>query len=160
MSFTRFSYDEAREKKQLQESTDPGRYMLNVPGPGDNTKYVETPFVRLQKFGNQVRTNSTNVESDLMGLTRNLNRDTEHLNDYKKKEVHSKHINYGEEKSVWTDQSRTTHPAWQYRDLTQKRQEHLFYDPQENVCLPFHNNLSTRILEKDYYEPKRFTTKF
>jgi hypothetical protein len=29
------------------------------------------------------------------------------------------------------------------------------FNPQENVCYPFQNNLSTRILEKDYYTPKR-----
>ena len=160
MSFTRFSYDEARVSKQLQQSTDPGRYMLNVPGPADATKYVESPMIRLQKFGNQVRTNSTNIESDLRGLTRNLNRDNVNANNYKKKEVQSSHINYGSEDKVWTDQSRTTHPAWHYRDLPQYRPNHLFFDPQENVCLPFYNNLSTRILEKDYYEPKSFTTKF
>ena len=28
---------------------------------------------------------------------------------------------------------------------------HLPLNPQENTCLPFLNNLSTRILEKDYY---------
>ena len=160
MSFTRFSYDEARVNKQLQQSTDPGRYMLNVPGPADSTKYIESPMIRMQKFANQIRTNSTNIESDLRGLTRNLNRDNVKSNNYKKKEVHSSHINYGEEKTNWTDQSRTTHPAWHYRDVTQDRANHLFYDPQENVTIPFHNNLSTRILEKDHYQGKSFTSDF
>jgi hypothetical protein len=29
----------------------------------------------------------------------------------------------------------------------------LHFDPQENVFMPFNNNLSTRILEKDHYTP-------
>ena len=29
------------------------------------------------------------------------------------------------------------------------------FNPQENTSLPFTNNLSTRVLEKDYYTPKR-----
>ena len=32
MSFTRFHDDPARIQKQLQESTDQGNYMINVPG--------------------------------------------------------------------------------------------------------------------------------
>ena len=160
MSFTRFKYDDARVEKQLQQSTDPGRYVLNVPGPADSTKYIESPMIRLQKFGNQIRTNSTNIESDLRGLTRNLNRDNMCMNNYKKKSVSSSHVNYDTEKSIWTDQSRVTHPAWHYRDSEQYRPNHLFYDPQENVCMPFYNNLNTRILEKDYYEPKTFTSNF
>lgn len=31
MAFTRFNYDDARTKKKLQEATDSGRYVLNVP---------------------------------------------------------------------------------------------------------------------------------
>jgi hypothetical protein len=31
MSFTRFNYDPCRTKKLLEESTGPGRYMLNKP---------------------------------------------------------------------------------------------------------------------------------
>ena len=40
MAFTRFNYDESRTKKLLQECTDPGRYILNVPGPGSSLDYV------------------------------------------------------------------------------------------------------------------------
>jgi hypothetical protein len=34
MAFTRYNYDECRTKKLLQESTDPGRYVLDTPGLG------------------------------------------------------------------------------------------------------------------------------
>jgi hypothetical protein len=32
MAFTRFKYDDCRTKKSLQQATDPGRWILNVPG--------------------------------------------------------------------------------------------------------------------------------
>ena len=53
-----------------------------------------------------------------------------------------------------TDQSRATHPAWQYRALPQNREYPLFLNPQENVCMQFHNNLNTRLLERDNFTPK------
>ena len=154
MSFTRFRYDLAREQKYLQQSTDVGRYMLNVPGPGENTEYVASPFVRLQKFGGNNMTNSVNLESDLKGLTRNTNRDQINYNDYKKQEVTHSRINYNSNDDFDTKQSRATHPAWLYKDLGQNNFQYLFLDPQENICIPFNNNLSSRILEKDYYVPK------
>ena len=76
MSFTRFYDDPCRIEKQLQESTGTGRYMLNVPGNmGDNPCYMEDPYIRAQKWGGNLRTNTINLESDLMGLSRNLNND-------------------------------------------------------------------------------------
>ena len=52
-----------------------------------------------------------------------------------------------------TDQSRATHPVWEYRDLEQVDWWPMILNPQENVCKPFHNNLNTRLLEKDYWKP-------
>ena len=43
-----------------------------------------------------------------------------------------------------------------YRDLEQSRRYPLFLDPQENVCKHFHNNLSTRILERDKYDACKY----
>jgi hypothetical protein len=49
------------------------------------------------------------------------------------------------------EQPRATDPAWTARDLEQSHFSYLHLNPQENVCIPFQNNLSTRILEKDYW---------
>ena len=70
MSFTRFHDDPCRIAKQLQESTGTGKYMLNVPGNGDKPCFMEDPFCRLQKWGANLQTNSINLESDLLGLSR------------------------------------------------------------------------------------------
>jgi len=42
-------------------------------------------------------------------------------------------------------------PAWLYRDLEQNNFDILPLNPQENTCIPFQNNLNTRILERDYF---------
>ena len=49
MSFTRFYDDEARVKKQIEESSFIGRYMLNTPGPGSQAPFLEDSHIRLQK---------------------------------------------------------------------------------------------------------------
>ena len=149
MAFTRFHDDPCRIKKYLQESTDPGRYILNTPGQGDKMNFQEDPHLRLQKWGANLRTNTTNLESDLKGLSRSNTRDCIE-NNYQDHVAKSKPINYKTSGSV-TDQSRTTHPAWMFRDLEQTNWWVLPLNPQENTCLPFQNNLSTRILEKDNY---------
>ena len=153
MSFTRFHDDPCRINKQLQESTGLGRYMLNVPGNGSKPLYMDDPFIRLQKWGGNLMTNTINLESDLFGLSRNMNRDDIQTNDYQINAVKSRRVEY-ESKNPSTDQSRATHPAWTFRDLEQTKYNILPLNPQENVCLTFQNNLSTRILEKDIFIAK------
>tara|TARA_B100000902_G_C27319601_1_gene923511 strand:- start:1881 stop:2345 length:465 start_codon:yes stop_codon:yes gene_type:complete len=150
MSFTRLYDEPCRIKKNNQQSTDKGRYMLNVPGTGTTPYFMEDPYMRMEKWGSNLMTNSINLESDLKGLTRNLNRDDIKLNEFKTKAITGNKINYPNKKA-FTDQSRATHPAWTTRDLEQVNWYYLPLDPQKNINLQFENNLSTRILEKDYY---------
>lgn len=152
MSLTSIKSSQCRIEKDLQISTNTGRYQLNVPGPAGTERYQENPFVRMQKFGANNMTNSINLESDLMGLTRNLNNDclpfqyNDHAVSTQKKQFDSC--------SIMTEQSRAIMPAWTARDLEQTNWYILPLNPQENVCYPFENNLNTRILEKDYFVPK------
>jgi hypothetical protein len=60
-------------------------------------------------------------------------------------------MQYPSTQKLTTDQSRATHPAWTYLGKEQTLWAILPLDPQENVCIPFASNVSTRILEKDYY---------
>jgi hypothetical protein len=153
MAFTRFHDDPCRINKQLQESTGIGRYMLNVPGNGSKPLYMEDPHIRMQKWGANLMTNTVNLESDLFGLSRNSNRDDLEKNEYRLNAVKTSQVNY-DNGNVSTDQSRVTHPAWEYRDLEQTNYSILPLNPQENICFPFQNNLSTRILEKDIFVAK------
>lgn len=153
MAFTRFHDDPCRINKQLQESTGLGRYMLNVPGNGSTPLYMDDPFIRMQKWGGNLMTNTVNLESDLFGLSRNTNRDDLKSNEYRINAVKAKKPEY-QSVAPMTDQSRATHPAWEYRDLEQTKLAILPLNPQENICYTFQNNLSTRILEKDTFVAK------
>lgn len=155
MAFTRFKYDNCRTKKSLQQSTDPGRWILNVPGNGDKPCYMEDPQIIPQKWGANLRTNTINLESDLRGVNRNLSRDCLGKNEYQKYNVSNQAIKYPTCTQLTTEQSRATNPAWWYRDLEQNNFEYPPLNPQVNVCVPFQSNLNTRILEKDYFTPKR-----
>ena len=150
MAFTRFHDDPCRITKQLQETTGLGRYMLNVPGNGDKPSYMEDPHIRMQKWGANLMTNTVNLESDLMGLTRSTNRDCIKENNFKTNETKTQKVNYPTLEPI-TDQTRATHPAWTYRDLEQVNWYTLPLNPQENVCLSFQNNLNTRLIERGSY---------
>jgi hypothetical protein len=152
MAFTRFHDDPCRIEKQLQEGTGLGRYMLNVPGNGLTPCFMEDPFIRMQKWGANLMTNTINLESDLRGLTRSINRDCLDENNYTSKAVKTNKVNYPSCLPV-IDQTRASNPAWTARDLEQVDWYTLPLNPQENTCMSFQNNLSTRILEKDYYVP-------
>ncbi len=155
MAFTRFKYDDCRTKKSLQQATDPGRWILNVPGNGDKPCYMEDPQIIPQKWGANLRTNTINLESDLRGVNRQLSRDCLGKNEYQRYNVSNQAIQYPTCNQLTTEQSRATNPAWWYRDLEQVDWQYPPLNPQVNTCLPFQNNLSTRILEKDYFTPKR-----
>ena len=152
MSFTRFHDDEVRINQQLKELTYQGRYQLSVPGPGASMPFQDDTHLRMQKWGANLRTNSTNLESDLIGLTRPLQRDNVDTNNYKTQSVNSSQVSYSNQ-NPFVEESRASHPAWMYRDLEHPRWETPIINPQVNLEKPFHDNIQTRILEKDYYQP-------
>ena len=153
MSFTRFHDDPCRIQKQLQETTDVGKYILDVPGNGSKPLYIEDPFIRLQHWGGNLRTNTINLDSDLKGLTRKLNKDSIKSNKFNNYSVRTNLIST-QNKGEFSQQPRSTHPSWELRDAEQVNWHYHHLNPQDHVCIPFHNNLNTRILEKDYYVPK------
>jgi hypothetical protein len=155
MAFTRFKYDDCRTKKSLQQETDPGRWILDVPGNGENPCYIEDPQIIIQKWGANLRTNTVELEGDLRGVNRTLNRDCLGKDNYLHYTVPNEPLVYPVSNQLFTDQSRATNPAWWYRELEQVDWYYPPLNPQENTCFPFQNNLSTRILEKDYFTPKR-----
>jgi hypothetical protein len=152
MSFTRFHDDPQRIQKQVDESSFAGRYALDTPGPGIAMPFFEDPQMRLQYWGANVMTNSVNLESDLRGLTRKLNRDETVYNNYKISALHGTPLNFASESS-FIDESRASHPAWMFRDIEQTRWEEPIINPQANLEKKFVDNVQTRILEKDYFVP-------
>jgi hypothetical protein len=150
MSFTRFHDDPYRIQKQISESSYAGRYALNVPGPGDRLPFIEDPQIRLQNWGANTRTNTIQIENDLYGLTRKINRDSV---DYITASVSSSQVSYPDEPNVIVQESRATHPAWMYRNPEIARWEEPFLNPLANTEKKFYDNIQTRILEKDYFVP-------
>jgi hypothetical protein len=54
----------------------------------------------------------------------------------------------------FVNESRATHPAFLYRTVEMNRWETPIHNPQTNLEKGFHENIQTRILEKDNYVPK------
>lgn len=154
MAFTRFHDDPARIKKQLQESTYTGRYQIAVPGPGDHLPFWEDPNIRLQKWGANLHYGTTDFESELRGLTRPLNRDLVTLNNYNANpQIITIPVESYGVSQPFVEESRATHPAWMYRDVDIDRWESPWINPLVGIEKPFQENIQTRILEKDYFQP-------
>ena len=116
---------------------------------------MEDPQIIPQKWGANLMTNTINLESELRGVNRFLSKDCLGKDNYQNYNVPTQSIQYPTCNQLTTEQSRTTNPAWWYRDLEQVDWQYPPLNPQVNTCLPFESNLSTRILEKDYFTPKR-----
>ena len=101
-------------------------------------------------------TNSVDLESELLGVNRRAGTDCLGIDQYnnKKYTVPTKKVNYPTNSVLTTEQSRVIAPAWMVRDLEQVDWYYPPLNPQENTCMPFLNNVSTRILEKDYFVQK------
>jgi hypothetical protein len=179
MAFTRFHDDPYRIQKQVEESIYAGAYTVNTPGPGTNLPFIEDTQIRIQKWGANLQTNTVNLESDLFGLTRTMNRDLVGFNDYKLNSVDTNRVMYSNA-VPFVEESRASHPAWMYRDLDlysfhppitdpneknlshselrngleQSRWENPLLNPQNDIEMKFNNNIQTRILEKDYFVPR------
>ena len=148
MAFTRFNYDEARTNKRLLETMNISLYQFNVPGNGTNPYFYEDPQIRLTKWGGNLHTNQVDIESDFRGLTRPISKDCYSYSKYKVNSTPKQYPNYKDT----TQQSRSTHPVWWYRDLDKTKNAILPLNPQENVCYPFETNVNTNLLEKDGFK--------
>jgi hypothetical protein len=146
MAFTRFHDDPARIQKRLDESTQIGMYHLNTPGNGLSLPYMDDINVRLQKWGGNMQTNGFDIEQELKGYRRTEKYDTQTY-----KHPNTQSISYTNT-NFHVDETRSSLPAWTFREKAQYRPDHLFLDPQKNIFVPFENNTPCRILEKDYYK--------
>jgi hypothetical protein len=151
MAFTRYHDDPHRISKYLEETTFAGNYSLNTPGAGLQLPFFEEPQMRLQKWGANLMTDTTNLESDLFGLGRKLNHDFDRT--YKQDNISNSREMIFVSSQPFVEESRATHPAWMYKDLEHSRWEVPILNPQANLEKGFHENIQTRILEKDYFKP-------
>ena len=158
MASSRIFNDEARIRKRNAIDTFEGRYHLDVPGNGGaDMPFNADPHIRIQKWGANFSTNMMDINSDLRGMTRPLNRDYVEINEYRKFSVVPKVANANPETVNYiTDETRATNPAWVLKEHESNRFEPPFINPVDMTFLkkPFYENLNTRILEKDYFKPK------
>lgn len=153
MALTSIRNEPCRIKKELQQMTDIGRYQIAKPGPGANVGFVEDPHIRLQGWGANLRTNTINTESDLMGLTRSLTRDCVPLNEYEKMKIQNESLNYGTI-TASTEESRAVNPAWTLLDQENNRWNYLHHNPQKHLNkMPIqYGGESSRISYKNSYD--------
>ena len=159
MANTRFNYDDCRTMKKLQESTDPSRYILDTPGPGNRPPFILDPQIIPQKWGGNIYTNSTELESYLLGrnnILTNCDIQLRKTNEF----YSSQPIQFPVSSECITESSRLVLPAFLFRSIPHNRTEYLPLNPQENTCFPFETNLSTRILEKDYFMKNMNSSRF
>ena len=148
MASTRINYDESRTVNRLERSTNPGRYVLDVPGNGEQPYYIADSYVRMQRWGANRMTNVCDIESQLFNITKPLTRCGRKIEPVK----NTSKIHYPTVNASITEQPRTSLPAWLVRDNeTMVDPKVLFMDPQENVAMAFQNNVATRLLEKDFF---------
>lgn len=157
MAFTRFHDDEARVIKQLQQQTDQERWYLDVPGPGQKPSFMLDPHIISQKWGGNLWTHTTDIQSSLLGIDRQLNRDCLDKEKYKRQTVYASPIDYPEcDTFLTTEQPRAIMPAWTARDLQQNHAYILPKNPQSHAEIMFEHNKSSRILEKDNFRRKYY----
>lgn len=143
MAFTRFHDDPARIEKALLERTYTGRYQLNTPGNGNST-YVDDIHIRLQGGGSNLRTQPFEVNESLRRNKKLVHYDQPYL----KAESEMKQY---PSLAFGVDETRSSLPAWTFREKSHPREDLLLMDPQRNIWFKFDNNCPTRMLEKDHY---------
>jgi hypothetical protein len=152
MACTRFNYDKCRTLKYLQQSSDPGRYYLNTPGNGDNPAFVEEPHLRMQGWGGNLREvpggHPIDIDSELIGLNR---KPTKHGCKNYDFNLQTEERTY-KSTSFNIDETRASHPAWQYRELSHARWEYPLINPQNNTEIPFSHNDNSSLLYKDNFK--------
>lgn len=155
MSNTRINNDTGRISVRLHQSTAQGNWVINTPGNGTKPCYVSDPQLRVQKWGANLMTNFTDVESQLKGVNRSIGRDCK-KDIYTNYNFDSKSIDYPTCNDLTTNQPRASNPAWTVREIESYPTNFLFLNPQENCAFAFQNNLATRIIEKDHFYNKSF----
>ena len=150
MAFARDNIEKMELKSDQYNNT--LEYMLNVPGTGTKPDYIVDPQVRLQKFGANLSVNVVDINSKLLGVNKQLNRDhfVENTRDSAFNDTY-KLYTFPEISTAITDQPRSTMPAWELRGLEQNNWNYLPNNPQNHTEILFVNNVNSRLAEKDIY---------
>jgi hypothetical protein len=117
MAATRMNNDPARIALRLDQGAEQARWVFDVPGNGPRPCFMLDPHIIPQKWGGNLWTNSTDLQSSLMGLDKRLGRDIAGCQEQQTRFVPaSVPVSYPTCEDLNTDQSRAVNPAWMLRD--------------------------------------------
>ena len=151
--FSSIRNDLGRLRKEAEMSSYTSRYHLCTPGPGIDAPIPDDVHVGLQSWAGNWAGNRIDLESDLHGQTRVLNRD--HLNgaEYQAHAtVLQPAVRYTRE-NPFVEETRASHPVWMYRGVEIPRWEEPWINPQALNAIerPFSTNIQSKQLDRDAY---------
>tara|TARA_B110000908_G_C10189818_1_gene419915 strand:+ start:258 stop:920 length:663 start_codon:yes stop_codon:yes gene_type:complete len=178
MSSNRLNNDTEAYIDTVKQSTGPAKYQM-FKSPILNTNFYPTPpSIRLQKSGVSIDSseNLTDVHSNLLNLNIRNSKTAQqpHLPLCKdmcdsgypcgqgvvakciNKEcgiMSNSNVTHGKECFVPVESTRLSNPPCTLRGLENDRWDYLCMDPQKNLELPFQNNQSIRLYERDNHVP-------
>lgn len=119
MANTRIGNDQCRIIKQNEQSTGPGRWISDVPGPGSNAPYVADPHIRIQHWAGNTWTNSMQIQNRFMRGMATTPRDciTHKAIENNCIPSVSRPIKVSTSRTLTTEQSRAICPAWTLKGL-------------------------------------------
>lgn len=136
--------------KETEISTFPGRYYLDTPGNGLNLPYFEDPHMRIQSSsGVRGVSGTVDWESELRGITRPLVKGD--IYDYRDSKL-PEMARISTYQPPISDETRSTLPAWTFREKEQDRWETPFLNPLDKAFAPFETNYNVRRQARDELE--------
>jgi hypothetical protein len=154
-SFNRRRYDGCKTTDDLRLTTGPGRYQLDVPNGYCDASYVKEPTTRQQRWGASLNAQyiKTDVESDLLNMSRPTTRTACGQYNPQTNKVNQGSTVPPKETSFPQVFSRLIDPPCTGRAQGWNRWEWLCDNPQETVMVPFDNQVTTRLQQKDQFRP-------
>lgn len=155
MSFTKLPYDSCAYTKDLQESEDVGKYMLNTPKNdcGENC-FHPSPHVRLDKKNIGMCKNKliVDVHSELLGLNMKLS-ECPSKRTIDPLYCENAFLKDCENTFLAAEETKISNPPGTLRGTGWNRWEWLCTNPQDNAIVPFETNIQNKTIVKDNHRP-------
>ena len=154
-NMNRRKYDGCKTSDDLRVTTGPGRYQLDEPNKYCDACFVTEPTMRQQKWGAPLNAQftKTDVESDLFNINRPTTKTACNSYDPVKNSVNAAPKQPVKECSFPQTFTRLVDPPCTLRSSGWNRWEWLCDNPQESVMVPFDNQITTRLQQKDQFRP-------
>ena len=148
-------YDGCKTNDDLRVTTGPGRWALDVPTGYCDASFAPEPTIRQQKWGASMNSTytKTDVESDLLNINRPTSKTTCHQYAPQTNKINAASTVPVKEASFPQTFSRLVDPPCTNRAVGWNRWEWLCDNPQDMVMVPFDNQVTTRLQQKDQFRP-------